>query len=87
MDFSKLLQEFVKIDSIEKFLLFIILFKLDLSKLLHVFLLLLIDTWICQIFYMDLLKLLRGFVRVVLCNSHPLPDTTTLKFDQDIKVC
>ena len=46
MDFSKLLQEFVKIDSIEKFLLFLILFKLDLSKLLHVFLLLLIDTWI-----------------------------------------
>ena len=46
MDFSKLLQEFVKIDSIEKFLLFLILFKLDLSKLLHVFLLLLIDTWV-----------------------------------------
>ena len=34
-----------------------------------------------------MLKLLHGFVRVVLCNSHPLPDTTTLKFDQDIKAC
>ena len=30
-----------------------------------------IDTWICQDFYMDLLNLLHGFVKVVLCISCP----------------
>ena len=52
-----------------------------------------IDTWISLSCYMDLPKSLHGFVKVAtwicqcLCISHPLPDTTTLKFDQDIKAC
>ena len=37
--------------------------------------------------YMDLLKLLRGFVKVVLCISHSSPNKTKVKFDQDIKAC
>ena len=44
-------------------------------------------TWICQSCYMDLLKLLHGFVKVVLFISQPLPSKTKLKFDQDFKAC
>ena len=52
-----------------------------------------IDTWISMSFYMDiwqncymdLLKLLHGIVKVVLCISRPLPNKT--KLDQDFKVC
>ena len=36
---------------------------------------------------MDVLKLIHGFVTVVLCISHPLSNKTKLKFDQDLKVC
>ena len=36
---------------------------------------------------MDLLKLLCGFVQVVLRISWPLSNKTKLKFDQDFKVC
>ena len=36
---------------------------------------------------MILLKLLHGFVKVVLCIFHPLPNKTKLKFDQDYKAC
>ena len=36
---------------------------------------------------MDLLKLLLGFVTVLLCISCPLPNETKLKFDQDFKAC
>ena len=52
---------------------------MDLSKF--------ICTSIFMSCYMDLLKLLRGFVRVVLRISRPLPNKTTLKFDQDFKAC
>ena len=58
---------------------------LDLSKLINLFLQ--VVTWICQKIYMDLLKLLLGFVTVLLCISCPLPNKTTLKFDQDFKAC
>ena len=51
-----------------------------------------IDTWIvkvakciCQCCCMDLLKLLCGFVEVVLCISRPLSNRIKLKFDQDFK--
>ena len=44
----------------------------DLSKLINVFLM------SC---YMDLSKLLRGFVKVVLYISRPLPSKTKLKCD------
>ena len=89
--------------------------KLDWSKLLHVFLLLLngfvkIDTWIslscymdlsklihgflysisfylhlAKLLYVDLLKLLRGFVQLFLCISRPLSNKTKPKFDPDFK--
>ena len=36
---------------------------------------------------MDLIKLLHGFVKVVLCISRPLPNKTMLKFDQNFKAC
>ena len=58
---------------------------LDLSKLINLFLQ--VVTWICQKIYMDLLKLLLGFVTVLLCISCPLPNKTKLKFDQDFKAC
>ena len=44
-------------------------------------------TWICQGCYMDLLMLLRGFVKGVLCISRPLPNKTRLKFKQLFKDC
>ena len=72
MDFSKLLH--------------------GLSKLTHQFLK--VFTWIYQIYTwisiswnMDLSKLLRGFVKVVLCISLLLPNKTKLKFEQDFKAC
>ena len=43
------------------------------SKLLHGFVK--IDTWMYRSCYMNLLKLLRGFVKVALCISCPLPKT------------
>ena len=70
MDFSKLLYVFVKID-IRK------------SNLLHGYLK--NYTWISQSFYMDLSKLLHGFIKVVPCVSCPLPNKTRLKFDQEFK--
>ena len=36
---------------------------------------------------MVLLKLLNGFVKVVLCIFHPLLNKTKMKFDQDFKAC
>ena len=36
---------------------------------------------------MDLLKFLRGYVKVVLCISWPLPNETKLKFDDNFKAC
>ena len=36
---------------------------------------------------MDLLKLLRKFVKVVLYISRPLPNKTKLKFDHDFNAC
>ena len=36
---------------------------------------------------MDLLEVLYGFVKVVLCYSRPLPNKTKLMFDQDFKTC
>ena len=56
---------------------------LDLSELLHGFFL--VVTWICQSCYMDLLKLLLGFVKVVLVISRPLPNKNKLNFDRDFK--
>ena len=70
MDFSKLLYVFVKID-IRK------------SNLLHGYLK--NYTWISQSFYMDLSKLLHGFIKVVPCVSCPLPNKTRLTFDQEFK--
>ena len=45
-----------------------------------------IDTGISLSCYLDLSKLLQGFVKVVLCISRLLPNKTKLKFDQDFKV-
>ena len=42
--------------------------------------------YIWQLKQMILLKLLHGFVKVVLCIFHPLPNKTKLKFDQDYKL-
>ena len=36
---------------------------------------------------MDLLKLLHGFVKVILCFSCPLSNNIKLKFDHDVKAC
>ena len=44
-------------------------------------------TWTLQSCYMDLLKLLRGFAKDILCISRPLPNKTKLKFDKDFKAC
>ena len=41
------------------------------------------DTWISPSCFMDMLKLLQGFVKVVLCIFRPLPRTAKLKFDQE----
>ena len=41
----------------------------------------------CQSYFMDLLWLLHGFVKVVICISRPLTNETKLKFDQDFKAC
>ena len=57
MDFSKLIQRCVKI-----------------------------DTWIFLCCNIDILKLLRGFVKVVLCYFCHLPNKTKLKLDQDFKL-
>ena len=53
-----------------------------------------IDTWIYLCCHMDLskllydsLKLLHGFIVVVLCISCPLPIKTKLNIDQDFKAC
>ena len=62
-----------------------ILFNLVLSKLIYGFLYVVTRT--CQSDYMDLLKLLCGFVQVVLRISWPLSNKTKLKFDQDFKAC
>ena len=35
---------------------------------------------------MDLMRLLRGFAKVVLYISDPVPNKNKLKFDQDFKV-
>ena len=56
-----------------------------LSEYIHGFLL--VVTWICRSCCIDLLRLLLGFVKVVLCISRPLPNKTKMKFDQDFKVC
>ena len=45
-----------------------------------------LNCWICQSCYMDLSKLLNGFVKVGTCISRPLPNKTKLKFDQDSKL-
>ena len=62
MDFSRLLDEFVKIDawiSLSSYM--------DLSKLTYGFLNNL--TWTLQSCWVDLLKLLRGFAKHILCIS------------------
>ena len=56
----------------------------ELSNLMQGFLCVVI--WICQSCYMDLWKLLHGFVKVVTCFSRPLPNETKLKFDQHLKL-
>ena len=58
---------------------------MDFSKFLNGFVK--IDTWTSFGCYMVLSKLIRVFVKVVLCISHPLPIKTKLKFDQDFKAC
>ena len=69
---------------------------MDFSKLLHrlyldfsmvVKLISQIDTWTCQCWYVELLKLVHGFVKVDLYNYRPLPNKTKLKFDCDCKAC
>ena len=73
MDFSQLLLGFVKFDAgiCQNWYSYF-------SKLLF---------WICQSFYMDLLKVFHGYDKAVICISQPLPNKTTLKFDQDFKDC
>ena len=44
-------------------------------------------TWIFQNCFMDLSKLLHGFVKVVSCISRPLPSKTKLKHGQDFNAC
>ena len=56
---------------------------MDLSKFIHEFLY--FALLICQSGYMDLLKSLNGFDKVVLCIPRPLPNQIKLKFDQDFK--
>ena len=64
--------------------LFVLNYSLSkLSEIIHGFLL--VVTWICRNCCIDLLRLLLGFVKVVLCISCPLPNK--MKFDQDFKVC
>ena len=62
---------------------------MDLSEKLHRSVK--IDTWISlsslMNLSMDLIKLLHGFVKVVLCISRPLPNKIKPKFDQDLKAC
>ena len=71
--FLKLLHELVKIETVD------CCYK-DLSKLIIGFLY--VATGICQSRCMFFFfKLLRGFVKVVLCISRPLPNKTKLKFD------
>ena len=66
MEFSKLLDESVKID------IWICLQRFVINEFFNS----------C---FMDLSKLLRGFFKDVLCISHPLPNKTKLKLDQDFK--
>ena len=40
-------------------------------------------TWIFPTWYMNLSKILHGFVKIVTCISCPLLNQTKLKFDQD----
>ena len=56
---------------------------MDFSKLLHEFVK--IDEGISLNYYLDLLKLLCGFAKVVLCIYHPLPNKTKLEFHRDFK--
>ena len=62
---------------------------MDLSEKLHRSVK--IDTWISlsslMNLSMDLIKLLHGFVKVVLCISRPLPNKIMPKFDQDFQAC
>ena len=58
---------------------------MDFPKLLMLDGFVKIDTWISLSCYMDMLKLLHGFVKAVLCISRPLPNKTKLKFDQASK--
>ena len=57
---------------------------MDFPKLLMIDGFIKIDTLLislsCSI---DMLKLLYGFAKAVLCISHPLPRTAKLKFDQE----
>ena len=80
MRFSKLLNEFVKID-----IWISLSCYMDLSKLIHGFLW--VVTWICHSCYMDLFKLVHGFVKDVLWIYSLLPNKTLLKFDQDFEAC
>ena len=83
--FSLLMMACLVHESVTHCSFWIMLKFLDLSKLINLFLQ--VVTWICQKIYMDLLKLLLGFVTVLLCISCPLPNKTKLKFDQDFKAC
>ena len=56
---------------------------MDFSKLIHGFLL--VVTWICQCYDLDLLKLFHSVVKVLPFSSLLLPYKTKLKFDQDFK--
>ena len=59
---------------------------MDFSELLHGFGFAEIEKWISVGGYMDLSKLLRGLVNVVLCISCSLSNKTKLKFDQYFKL-
>ena len=58
---------------------------MDFSELLHGFGFAEIAKWISLGGYMDLSKLLRGLVNVVLCIFCSLSNKTKLKFDQYFK--
>ena len=59
---------------------------MDLSKLSHGFVK--IHIWISLSSYMDLFDVSKfGFVKIVRCISHPLPNKAMLKFYQDFQVC
>ena len=42
-----------------------------------------VDTWVSLSCYMDLSKLLLGFVKVAISICRPLPNKTKLKFGQE----